>query len=69
MNLLPTLTFQIKVKAHDWAAGGKVELKSLGMKGREDMGEETGEEDDNGGGGRKMELKHVAWRDCKSYGI
>jgi hypothetical protein len=32
VNLLPTLTFQIKAGACDWAEVGKVELKSFGEK-------------------------------------
>ena len=34
MNLLPTLTVQIKAKANDLAVGGKAELKSLEEKER-----------------------------------
>lgn len=58
MNLLPILTCKIKARAGDWAGEGKVELKNWGKK----------REGDNGGGeggGRKMELKHVAWRNHK----
>jgi hypothetical protein len=33
VNLLLTLTFQIKARAGDWAVRGKMELKSLGEKG------------------------------------
>ena len=36
VNLLPTLTFQIKAKASDWAIGGKVELKKVGEEGRKE---------------------------------
>ena len=32
MNLLPTLTCEIKAGASDWAVDRKVELKSLGEK-------------------------------------
>ena len=49
MNLLPTLTFQIKANACEWAEGGKGEQKGFGEK-RE--GEERGapEEEEIGGG-------------------
>jgi hypothetical protein len=33
VNLLPILIFQIKVRAGDWAVGGKVELRRLEEKG------------------------------------
>jgi hypothetical protein len=36
-NPNPTLTFQIKGRASDWAVGGKVELKSIGVEGREEQ--------------------------------
>lgn len=54
MNPLPTLTCKIKARAGDWAVEGKAELKSLGQK------EEEGRES-----GRRMEEKHVAWRNHK----
>lgn len=50
MNLLPTLTCKLKARAGDWAAEGKVELKSLGEKkeegGRRRRRRKTEEEDD-----------------------
>ena len=54
-NLLPTLTFQIKARAGDWAVGEKVELKTLGEK-RERRRERTMEGD---------EQKSMAWRNHK----
>jgi hypothetical protein len=32
VNLLPTLTSQIKARASDWAVGGKVELNVCGRR-------------------------------------
>jgi hypothetical protein len=60
MNLLPTLTFQIKAKANDLAVGGKAELKSLGEKERgvetekEERGEDGGGQQD---GAEKCDLE------------
>lgn len=46
MNLLPTLTCKIKATGSDWAVEGKVELKSLGEKEREEEKEEEGRKKD-----------------------
>lgn len=52
VNLLPTLTFQIKAKASDWAIGGKVELKKVGEEGRKEEREMTMEEEEEDVEGR-----------------
>ena len=45
MNLLPTLTFQTKARAYDWAGGGKVELKGFWGEKREEEERESTEEE------------------------
>jgi hypothetical protein len=66
VNLLPILTCKIKARASDWAVEAKVELKSFGERRRKSEGENKERKekakDCRGGGGRKMEQKHMAKR-------
>lgn len=55
MNLVPTLTFQIKARAGDWVVGGKMEQKSLGKRG------ERSREWNDGGEGGKGRWSRSAW--------
>jgi hypothetical protein len=53
VNLLPTLTCKLKARAGDWAAEGKVELKSLGGKGETREERAMEEEEGRREGGRE----------------
>ena len=54
MNLLPTLTFQIKARAGDWAVGGKVKLKRFWERRKRE--EERGSTEEEVGGKRSSSM-------------